>query len=172
MSEICCTRLAENTGCKKLPYGHHRTALSGCIFATMARIDNRKKQQYLLHMPHNMVNFGPLAAEIDWWVWRTPANFNGFRVLPSLLHRHRSTEANQTLHDVWPFPGLVDYLYVLPCNGILPGAKFTSRPPSLALSYIGNVTARHSSSGCEPNFVRQKCSICNDFSTLLLRIVQ
>jgi len=22
------------------------------------------KQQYLLHMPHNMVNFGPLAAEI------------------------------------------------------------------------------------------------------------
>ena len=41
-------------------------------------------------------------------------------------------------------------------NRILPGAKFTLRSPSLALSYIGNVTApsaRHSSSGCEPNFV-------------------
>jgi len=33
----------------------------------------------------------------------------------------------------------------------LPGAKFTLRPPSLALSYIGSVTARHSSSGREPN---------------------
>jgi len=28
-----------------------------------------------------MVNFGPLAAEIGWQVWGTPANFNGFRVL-------------------------------------------------------------------------------------------
>ena len=26
---------------------------------------------------HNMVNFGPLAAEICWRVWGTPANFNG-----------------------------------------------------------------------------------------------
>jgi len=35
--------------------------------------------------PHNMVNFGPLTAEIGWWVWGTPANFNGFRVLATLL---------------------------------------------------------------------------------------
>jgi len=27
--------------------------------------------------PHNMTNFGPLAAEIDLVVWGTPANFNG-----------------------------------------------------------------------------------------------
>jgi len=33
-----------------------------------------------------MVNFGPLAAEICWPVWGTPANFNGFRVLAALLH--------------------------------------------------------------------------------------
>jgi len=59
-----------------------------------------------------MANFGPLTAEIDWRVWGTPANFNGFRVLASLLQRRRSTEANQTLHDVWPSPGLVDYLYI------------------------------------------------------------
>jgi len=36
-------------------------------------------------------------------------------------------------------------------NGILPGAKFTLRP-SLALSYIGIVTARHSNSGRQTNF--------------------
>jgi len=36
--------------------------------------------------PHNMVNFGPLAAEIDWGFLGTPTNFNGFRVLAPLLH--------------------------------------------------------------------------------------
>jgi len=35
--------------------------------------------------PHNMANFGPLAAEIDPVVWGTPANFNGFPVLAALL---------------------------------------------------------------------------------------
>ena len=52
-SETCCTRLAENTGRKKSPSGHHRATLSGYIFATKARIDNRKKlvkQPYVLHM--------------------------------------------------------------------------------------------------------------------------
>jgi len=36
--------------------------------------------------PHNMVNFGPLAAEIVSLVWGTPGNFNGFHVLAALLH--------------------------------------------------------------------------------------
>jgi len=65
-------------------------------------------------MSSQYVNFGPQApqaAEIDWQVWGTPATFNGFRVLASLLQRRRSMEANQTLHDVWTSPGLVDYLY-------------------------------------------------------------
>jgi len=39
---------------KKSQFGHHRTTLSGYIFATKSRIDNWKKklvkQQYLLHM--------------------------------------------------------------------------------------------------------------------------
>ena len=90
-----------------------------------------------------MVNFGPLVAEIDRRVWGTPANFNGFRILASLLQRLRSTEVNQTLHDVWLCSGLVQCIYILellPRNGILPGAKFTLRP-SLAFSYIGSNTA-------------------------------
>jgi len=33
-----------------------------------------------------MVKFGALAAEIVSLVWGTPSNFNGFRVLPALLH--------------------------------------------------------------------------------------
>jgi len=43
-------------------------------------------QQYLLTCPYNMVNFGPLAAEIVSLVWGTPTNFNGFRILAALLH--------------------------------------------------------------------------------------
>jgi len=64
--------------------------ISGYIFATKACIDNRKKNLLSSNVsstcPHNMVNFGPLAAEIGPVVWGTPANFNGFRVLAALLH--------------------------------------------------------------------------------------
>ena len=101
---------------------------------------------------YNMVNFGQLTVEICWRVLGTPANFNRFRVMASLLHRRRSPEVNKTLQDIWPSPGLVHYVYILPPNGILPAAKFTLRP-SLAFSCIGSVTARHSSSGRQSNFV-------------------
>jgi len=30
---------------------------------------------------HNMVNFRPPTAEIVWWVWGTPANFNGLPLM-------------------------------------------------------------------------------------------
>jgi len=57
-SEVCRVRLAENAGPKKIAkirHGHYRTTLLGYIFATKARIDNRKKrfkQQYLPpHVP-------------------------------------------------------------------------------------------------------------------------
>jgi len=54
------------------------------------------KQQYLLYMPHNMVNFGPLAAEIVSLVWCTPGNFNGFRLLAALLHGTLVVGVSQT----------------------------------------------------------------------------
>ena len=99
-SEMCCTRLAGNTGRKKSPFWHHPTTLSGYIFRTKARIDNRKKD--LLNSnasstcPNNMVNFG-LTAEICWRVWGIPANFNGFRVLAALLHDTLVVSVSQTL---------------------------------------------------------------------------
>ena len=94
-----CTRLAGNAGRKKSPSRHHRTTLSGYIFATKARIDNRKKlfkQQCLPHMCSQYSEFGPLAAEIRWRVWGTPANFNGFRVLAALLHGTLVVGVSQT----------------------------------------------------------------------------
>jgi len=42
--------------------------------------------------PHNMVKFGPLAAEMVSLVWGTPGNFNGFRSrLGSVTARHSSS---------------------------------------------------------------------------------
>ena len=105
---------------------------------------------------HNMANFGPLTAEIGLPVWGNPANFNGFCVLASLLHRRRLTAVNKTFDDVWPSLlgsyTIYTLLVALAPNGFLPHAKFTLRP-SLAFSYIGSITARHSSSGRQPNFV-------------------
>ena len=69
------------------------------------------KQQYLPRMSSQYGELRPSGWDRS-LVWVTPANFNGFRVLASLLQRRRSTEANQTLHDVWPSPGLVHYMYI------------------------------------------------------------
>jgi len=68
---------------KKSPSGHHRTILSGYIFATKARIENR----------------GPLAAEISFVIWGTPPNVNGFRfrILAALLHGTLVVGISQTL---------------------------------------------------------------------------
>jgi len=103
-------KIAENS-----QSAHHRTTLSGYIFATETRIDNRKKiakHRCLATCPHNTMNFGQPAAEIGSLVWGIPANFNWFRVLASSLQRRQSTEANQTLHDVWLSRGLVHYIFI------------------------------------------------------------
>ena len=122
-----CTRLTGIAGRKKSPSGHHRTTSSGYIFATKARIDNRKKNLLSSNISstchHIMVNFGPLAAEIISLVWGTTANFNGFRILISLLQPHRSPEANQTLHDVRPSPGLLHCIYIF--GGSCPWRNFS-----------------------------------------------
>jgi len=80
--------------------GHHRTNLSGYIFATMVHIDNRENflnSSISPTCPHNMVNFSLLAAEIVSLGWGTPANFNGFRVLAALLHGTSVVGVNQPL---------------------------------------------------------------------------
>ena len=133
--------------------------LSGNIFASKARTYRQSEKTcqtaiFPPKCPHNTVNFGPPAAEIGSLVCGTSANFNRFRVFASLLQRRRSTEANQTLQGVWPSPGLLHYIYIF--GGSCPVTEFcqvqTSLRPSLALSYIGNVTARHWSSRRQLNF--------------------
>jgi len=110
-----------------------------------------------------------MTAEIISGVYGAPANFTGFRVLPSLLQRRRSPEANQTLHDVWPSHGWYTlYTFSGALDGILPGAKnhFMSMscvrlywqryctelsqraPPIFGWAAITLGIGPHSSSGC------------------------
>jgi len=122
---------------QKTPSEYHRTTLSGCIFATKAYIDNRKtllNSDMSYRCPPNMANFGPLTAEIGSLVWGTSANFHGFCVLPSLLQRRCSAEANQTLHDVWPSPRLVHYIYIF--GGSCPLTEFCPMQNSLYVQLL------------------------------------
>ena len=86
---------------QKSPSGHYRTTLSGYIFASKARIDNRKKNLLSSNMssrsPHNMVNIGPLTAENDWRVWGTRSYFSRYHVLEALLHGSQVVGVSQTL---------------------------------------------------------------------------
>jgi len=81
-----------------------------------------------------MVNVGPLSAQIGWRVLGTQENFNGFRVLASLLHGRCSTEVNQILHHVWPSPWLVYHIYIL--GGSCPLMEFYQVQNSLCIQVL------------------------------------
>jgi len=91
---MCCTLLAENTGRKKSPFWHHRTTLSGCIFAAEACIDNWKKN--LLNTdtsstcPHNI----ELRATNGWDLLASlghPFQFQRLSRLGSVTVQHSSS---------------------------------------------------------------------------------
>jgi len=137
---------------KKSPSAHHHTTLSGCIFASKGRIDNRKKiltSNTSSTCPQNMANFGPLTADIGSGVLGTSENFNGFRVLASLLATSLTGGQRnfaRCLAVYWTATWNIHFRGLLPPNGILPCAKCTLRP-ILAFSYIGSVTARTPAAG-------------------------
>jgi len=92
-SETCCTRLAENTGCKKSPKIRHLCTIAELCRAISSQLRHVStigkklaKQQYLFHMFSRYGELSPLPAEINLPVWGTAANFDGLRVVASLLH--------------------------------------------------------------------------------------
>ena len=98
---------------------------------------------------HNMVNFGPLTAEIGSGVWAPQQISTGFaswlRYCSDVAYR-RTTKLCTMFGRLLGCTPYIHFRGLLLPDGILPRAKFSSRP-SLAFSYIGSVTARHSSSG-------------------------
>jgi len=101
-----------------------------------------------------IVNFGPLAAEIGSLVWGTQQISMGFATwirYCSHIAQRKPTKLRTMFGRLMGWYTVYTFWRPLPPNGILPGAKCTLRR-SFALSYIGSVTARHSSSGRQPNF--------------------
>jgi len=113
----------------------------------------RVKQQYLHHIS---IQYGERRPTNCWdrlVSFERPSKFQrvsrlGFVTAPASLNGGQPNFA-RCLTVSWD--GTLHFWVLLPPNGILPGAKCTLRP-SLALSYIGSVTTRHSISGRQPNF--------------------
>jgi len=102
-SETCCTRLAENTGRKKLPKICHLGTIAQLCRAISSQLRHVStigkklvKQQY----PHTFSQYGELwpTSGWDWFIsLGHPANLNGFHVLAALLHGTLVVGVSQTL---------------------------------------------------------------------------
>ena len=100
---MCCTRLAGNAGPEKSPKIRHLGTIAQLCWAISSQLRHSSSiGKKLLNSntsstrPYNMVNIGPLTAEIGLPVWGTPANFNGISRLGSVtaLHSGNGREPN------------------------------------------------------------------------------
>ena len=87
------------------------------------------KHQYHLHMSSQ---YGGLRPTSGWD--RLVSLGHGFHIMALLLHRHHSTEVNQTLHYVWQSPALVHYLYIF--GGLCSLAEFCHVEDSLCVQVL------------------------------------
>jgi len=85
---------------QKVARNRHPGTIARAICSQLRRVSTIGKNLLSSNIsstcPHNMVNLGPLAAEIVSLVWGTPANFNGFRVFAALLHGTLVVGVSQT----------------------------------------------------------------------------
>ena len=102
-----CTLLAANTGRKNDAKNRHLDTIAQLCRAISSQLrhmstigKNLLSSNVSPTCPHNMVNFGLLAAEIVSGVWGTPVTFNGFRVLAALLHGSQVVSVSQTMRPL------------------------------------------------------------------------
>jgi len=140
-SEMCCMRLAGNTGRKNLPSAYHCTTLSRYIFAITAmyrQLEKLIKQQCLFHTSWQ---YGELQPTNSWYRLVSLGHPSKFQWVSRLSFVTAPMSVSQTLHDVWLSLGAdtvsvyIHFRGLLPPNRILSGAKFTLCP-SLAFCYI------------------------------------
>jgi len=101
---MCGMRIAESAGPKKVAKNRHLGTIAQLCRAISSQPrhvstigKNLLSSNNSSTCPRNMVNFGPLAAEIVSLVCDTPANFNRFRVLAAFLHGTPAVGVSQTL---------------------------------------------------------------------------
>jgi len=100
-SEMCCVRLAGNTGPTKLPKSRRLGTIAQLCRAISSQLRHVStvgktlvKQQYLpCYCPHNMGNLQPTNG----WDWFGSLGHPGFLVLAALLHRTLVVGVSRTL---------------------------------------------------------------------------
>jgi len=157
---MCCTRLAGNTGRKNHQKfatwapSHNFVGLYHRNQGMYRQSEKRAKQQYLLHMSSQ---YGELRSNngLDrFGCLGHPSKFQGVSHLAFVTAATSLTGVQpnvaRCLEVSWAGILYIHFRGLSPPDGILPGAKFTLCL-SLAFSYIGSVTVRHSSSGRQKN---------------------
>jgi len=102
---MCGTWLAENAGPKKVAKNRHlgtiaqlrRAMSSQPSYVSIIGKKNLLSSNMSSTCLHNMVNIGPLTAEIGPVDWGIPANFHGFRVLAALPHGSQVVSVSKTV---------------------------------------------------------------------------
>jgi len=126
------------------PSAHHRTTLTGCIFATKARIDNRKKTFKLQYLLHTNSQYGELRPTNDWDRSDSLGHPSKFQRVPRLGFVTAAKSLTGGQPNICTIFGRLLGCYTIytlwgsffPYNGILPGAKFTLLP-SFAFFCVG-----------------------------------
>jgi len=160
---MSCARLAGNAG----PKNRQKVAIwapsHNFVALYLRNWDTYRQSEKLLNSnispicPHNMVNFGLLAAEICWRVWGTPANFNGFRVWAALLHGIIVVGVSQTLrrwtksatyirqggHHVGHWPTFLVFNLFIPSFGNMPTDQTGQRISRLMTQTTRKCSQRH-----------------------------
>jgi len=159
---MCCTRLDENTGCKKLPKIRHLGTIAQICRVVSSQLRHvstiRKKPALSSNIsctcPQNMADSGPLTAEIGSGVWGTPANLNGFPVLASLRAATSLTGGQPNFARCLAVSWAAT-LYTF-SGALAPERNFARCKIHVmsksCVSYIGSVTTPHSSSERQRNF--------------------
>jgi len=153
---MCCTWLAENTGRKSdTKIAQICPAVSSQLRHISTIGKKLVKQQYLFHMSLQYGERRPTNGGDRLGSLGHPSKFQRISSLAFVTVETSLTGGQpnfaRCLAVSWAGTLYIHFRRFLTPDGILPGAKFTLRP-SLAFSYIGSVTARHSSSRCQPNF--------------------
>ena len=131
MSEVCCTRLADDAKNRRLgtiPPLCPAISSQLRLLSTIGKI-NLLNSNTSCTCPHNVVNFGPLTVEICWRDWATPANSSGFafrlRYCTDITQR-RSSKFCRMFGRLLGWYTTYTFWELLPPNGILPAAKITA----------------------------------------------
>ena len=113
---------------QKLAIWAHHTTLPVCIFATKAHIDNWKKNFLNSNISptctHNVLNFGPLAAEIGSGVC-APLQVSQLEFNVPFQHKYGYIRDKRSGMESYPYPAKEGQRYI----NLNPGRLFVQQPP-------------------------------------------